>query len=208
MIPRRLPGLLAACLCLSACGGGGTAEGDAASFAMPTEKVTPAPDAASRGRSSVAFALRGDGLTIADQGPGPREAIPLRFGDSEATVMAAVSNVLGQPRTGTDQECGAGPVTAADFGTIQINLRDERFVGYVATMAEGTAFTGAGGSDLSAADLAQLRARAGAQRVDSTLEHEIAFRAADGGRLGGFVESDADAAPLLSVFAGVTCFYR
>ena len=208
MIPRSLAGMFAGCLCLSACGGGGTAGDDADVFAAPAEKVTPTPDTASRGQSSVAFALRSDGITVEEQGPGPRDAIPLRFGDSEANVVAAISTILGRPRGGAGQECGGGPVVSTDFGSIQINLRDEKFVGYVATMAEGAAFIGPGDSDLSAATLSQLRNRGGAQRVESTLEHEIRFRGADGESLGGFVESTADEAPLLSVFAGVTCFYR
>ncbi|MDG6078364.1 hypothetical protein E3U23_04055 [Erythrobacter litoralis] len=194
-------------LCLSACGGE-TEEQGAAVVATPTERVTPTPDAASRGKSAVSLALRSDGVTIIEAGSGSRKTNTIIFGADEVEVISAMSEVLGRPRTGSDAECGAGAVSFADFGSLQVNLRDGHFVGYVATMADGTQFAGVGGEDLSNATFEGLRNRADAEPVESTLDGEIAFSGSDGGRLGGFVEGAGESAPLQSVFAGTTCFYR
>jgi len=193
---------------LAGCNGGGETEASEDIFSGPTEKVTPTPDAASRGRSAVEIALRAGGLTIEEHGSEGRGTEVLSFGDDEESVVAAVSRMLGQPQTGTEDDCGDDPVTVAAFDALEILFVDGAFAGYFATMAEGTPFTGPGGLDLSTADFAKLERRVSAERLDSTLDGEVAFGSNREHPFGGFLENESETARLKSVYAGTTCFYR
>ena len=156
----------------------------------------------------MVVSLRSDGLTLDEQGPGPRTAVALDFGEAEEIAMQKLSTVFGRSQMGEDEDCNAGPVSHADFEVLQANFTDGRFSGYVATMAQGVEFAGRGNVDLGSAPFQQLESRANAERVDSTLEGEITFDGSDGGRIGGFLDGEGEGAPLRSVFAGITCFYR
>ena len=199
---------------LSACLLGACTDGDAPSQAeeialnASTEKVRPTPDAASRGQSAVVVRLRSDGLNFEEQGPGPRSVVALDFGEDEQAAMEKLSTVFGKSQTGEDEDCGAGPISHADFEVLLANFSDGRFAGYVAKLAQGVEFAGRGNLDLASARFEQLQSRANAERIESTLDGEIVFAGSDGGRIGGFLDGRGDGAPLRAVFAGITCFYR
>ena len=205
-MPRALAitGLL---LATAACGGGDHAAVEGSVFPEPVERVTPTPDAASRGQSAVAVELRADGVTIAEQGPGARNAIPLAFGMDRTRLIAALSTVLGPPKLDAREDCGAGPMTFADFGSFTANIQDGTFAGYTATMDDGVRYTLAS-FDPANQTLAQLKARVGAEPVESTLENEIVMQTGGGAGIGGFLDREGDDAGLRMVYAGATCFYR
>lgn len=130
------------------------------------------------------------------------------FAAGKTEVEAALARTLGKPlRSGTNQECGAGPMVFTDFaGGLTVHFQDDRLVGWnwhapqdgdvdpVGTVRlAGTIQLGNPRSVVAAAP--------GFALVEgSTLGEEFAL----GEMIGGFIEGDA----IGMLYAGTQCFFR
>ena len=68
-----------------------------------------------------------------------RPGSPVDFGTARGTAIAAVSAVLGAAtEESANEECGAGPMQFASFGTLTLNFQDGAFVGWSLRGPPGT----------------------------------------------------------------------
>lgn len=130
------------------------------------------------------------------------------FAAGQKEVEAALARALGEPlRTGTNPECGSGPITFTDFaGGLTAHFQEGRLVGWNWHLAQDGDRPAAGvvklagevqvGSPRSLAEAAP-----GYAPVEgSTLGEEFAL----GERIGGFIAGDA----VEMLYAGTQCFFR
>ncbi len=110
---------------------------------------------------------------------------------------------------GSNNECGAGPVTFTDFsGGLTAHFQQGRLVGWNwhgpqegDPPATGTIRTGGRGGGVGAAPAASAQAASGYAPVQgSTLGEESAL----GQSIGGFIAGDA----VEMLYAGTQCFFR
>ena len=144
--------------------------------------------------------LRGEGLSA-----GP-EAFYFAAGQNE--VETALAKALGDPlRTGTNGECGAGPMTFTDFaGGLTVHFQEGRLVGWNWHLAQDGDRPATG--VVKSAGEVQVGSRRGLTEAapgyalveDSTLGEEFAL----GSKLGGFIDGDA----VEMLYAGTQCFFR
>ncbi|PKP65093.1 MAG: aspartate-semialdehyde dehydrogenase [Alphaproteobacteria bacterium HGW-Alphaproteobacteria-7] len=130
------------------------------------------------------------------------------FAAGQTEVEAALARALGAPlRSGSNDECGAGPITFTDFaGGLTAHFQQGRLVGWNwhgaqdgDAPASGTVRL-AGNVQLGSPRSAAQAAPGFAPVADSTLGEEFAL----GDRIGGFIEVDAVA----MLYAGTQCFFR
>ena len=144
--------------------------------------------------------LRGEGLTAGS------EAFYFAAGQKE--VETALARTLGaQLRSGSNNECGAGPVTFTDFpGGLTAHFQEGRLVGWNWHLAQDGDTPASGTVKLagdvqvgSPRDVAE--AAAGYAPVSgSTLGEEFAL----GANIGGFIAADK----VEMLYAGTQCFFR
>ncbi|MDP5104031.1 MAG: aspartate-semialdehyde dehydrogenase [Erythrobacter sp.] len=144
--------------------------------------------------------LRGDGLAAG------AEAFFFAAGQTE--VEAALGRTLGASlRTGSNDECGAGPITFTDFpGGLTAHFQEDRLVGWNWHLAQDGDLPGNGTVKL-AGDVQLGTGRSMAEAAPgftpvegSTLGEEFAL----GDRIGGFIEGDK----VTMLYAGTQCFFR
>jgi len=187
-----------AALSLAACN-------DGAQEPQPSEPVTQeqidAQTPNAPGERSID--LLPDGLVIAPPEAGGNGVV-LNFGEDEDEVVEALTAVFGGPQFGSNEECGAGPMTFATFDQFVANFQDDRFVGWMVNgPSERASFTGPDGVALgmSAADLRKLSTYAAFE--DSTLGEEFTV----GGNemlVSGLIEDNQVAV----LWGGVACNFR
>lgn len=177
-------------LLLTACDSGGVPS--------PAEKLegkaTEAPLAAN------AVELRGEGLAAGT------EAFYFAAGQKE--VETALAKALGSKlRSGENPECGAGPITFADYaGGLTVHFQQGRLVGWNWRLPQegDRAATGAvrlaGNVQIGSARAVAEADPGFAPVEDSTLGEEFAL----GPKIGGIVEGDA----VEMLYAGTQCFFR
>ncbi len=166
--------------------------------ATPTEvapPATPAPAAA-----QPALAVEAEGLRLFD--PASGSARPIPFGTARAQTLAALA-FRGSPGTGTNGECGAGPLAYASWpdGLI-LWFQNEVFAGWALDdRAAGAIGTAAGiGPGSTRADLDSATA---ATVEQSTLGTEFAA-----GELFGLLDGAGQGAEITNMWAGVSCNFR
>ncbi len=169
----------------------------AASPAAPQQ--APPPPALPRGKAIV----DADGVRF-DQTGG--KTARFAFGTPRDRLEPVATRIFGTPATSANAECGAGPLTFSRFGGLTLNYQNNRLVGWFAE--EGAQVVTSDGiapgklmRDLQVARSARLL-------PDSTLEGEFAYIAADGLPIGGFVKGTGRDAKIVSLHAGVNCFFR
>jgi hypothetical protein len=130
------------------------------------------------------------------------------FAAGQKEVETALAKILGPVlRTGTNNECGAGPVTFTDFpGGLTAHFQEGRLVGWNWHLAQD-GDTPATGTVKLAGDVQVSSGRAVAEAApgfapveDSTLGEEFAL----GGTIGGFITADK----VEMLYAGTQCFFR
>lgn len=166
-----------------------------------------APDAAASGQPEAqvplaanAVELRGEGLAAGS------EAFFFAAGQNE--VEAALAKALGGPlRTGSNAECGAGPITFTDFaGGLTAHFQEGRLVGWNWHLAQDGDRPASGTVSLAgkvALDMPrqEVEAAPGFSKVEgSTLGEEFAL----GDKIGGFITGDK----VEMLYAGTQCFFR
>ena len=168
---------------------------DTATPAAAEPPAQPQPQAQAQNRLVVA----GEGLKILDA-TGAERVLP--YETPKATVIAAVTAALGVPPVeSTNEECGAGPTQFAQYPNgLQLLFQADTFQGWTldkpGLATENLVGVGVGRAALSStSDFAM--------EPDSTLGAEFTL-----GGIGGFFASDAPDAPVESLYAGLTCFFR
>ena len=161
--------------------------------------------AAAEGPARLGYAaLEADGFTPAN--PGGGESRKVSFGEGEAEVIAILTQLRGgqAPTRSSNAECGAGPLTFADWGDgFQLAFADGRFAGWMATDAAPAGFATVSGVHVGST-LAEARtALPGLTVQQTTLGTEFAA-----GELFGFLSGAGDQARVTGLWAGVSCFFR
>lgn len=144
--------------------------------------------------------LRGEGLSA-----GP-EAFYFAAGQTE--VEAALTRALGTPlRSGSNSECGAGPITFTDFaGGLTAHFQEGRLVGWNWHLAQDGDRPASGvvkmaGEVQVGTPSSLAEANSGyAPVLGGTLGEEFAL----GDKVGGFIKDDA----VEMLYAGTQCFFR
>ncbi|GAB4484921.1 MAG: hypothetical protein OHK0018_16540 [Erythrobacter tepidarius] len=187
---RRIVLALAGVLVLASCDGGEVpSPAEREQGGVPTAEV-----------AADAVELRPEGLVA-----GP-EAFYFAAGQKE--VETALAKALGAAlRSGSNPECGAGPVTFTDFpGGLTVHFQNDRLVGWNWHLAQDGDTPGRGTVRLAGAvQVGSARgvaeAAPGFAPVEgSTLGEEFAL----GGRIGGFIAGDK----VEMLYAGTQCFFR
>jgi hypothetical protein len=137
--------------------------------------------------------LRSDGLSSGT------EAFYFAAGQSE--VVAALSNSLLAPTSeDTNEECGAGPVDFASFGSaLTVNFQGGSLVGWI--LSEPAEKVTVVGDVQIGTPRAEVEDITGYVAIEgSTLGEEFAL----GDAIGGFFEEDK----VSMLYAGTQCFFR
>ncbi len=200
-IPICTPLLLVAAL--TACAPG--SEPDAPSpSAADGKQATPATAGTSGSHTATpatpALAVEAEGLRLFDPATGSARAIS--FGTAQAQTLAALA-FRGPPGTGTNQECGAGPLAyASGPDGLQLWFQDDAFAGWALDgRTEGAITTAAGiGPGSTRADLDSAYTATVAQ---STLGTEFSA-----GELFGLLNGAGQGAKVTNMWAGVSCNFR
>lgn len=170
----------------------GPAAAVSAAPATPPAKPVPAV--------SPALAMEGEGLRLVDPATGSSRPIP--FGTPWPQVLALLAS-RGEPATGRNEECGAGPLDYARWDdSLTLYGQEGLFVGwFVDSGARGKVSTMAGvGPGTTRQDLE------GAYDTDvfeSTLGTEFAA-----GDLYGLLDSPHPDSPITALWAGTSCNFR
>jgi len=194
--------LLAAAL--AGCGSAATAENEAnVATAAANEAAAPAAGNAAAGETAPGLQAMLSGNGIAAGTPGLHPSQFYQFGRPRAEVLAAVTALRGRPTgSGSNEECGEGPIDFVDFGNLRLNFQQGRFVGWDASPGdpplrdEWGLRIGSPRADLVEADEP-------ARIENSTLGVEFEMNG-----MGGLLSSDAPDATVTDLWAGLICAFR
>lgn len=169
--------------------------------------ATPAATAAATTTTTAAamanapgLAVDGEGLRLFDPDTGASRPIP--FGTPWDRAIAALA-AFGEPATGRNEECEAGPLDYARWpDSLTLYGRDGAFVGWFADSgAAGRVSTAAGiGPGSTRQD---LEGPYQAEVFESTLGTEFTA-----GSLSGLLDSPHPDSPITAMWAGTSCSFR
>ena len=144
-------------------------------------------------------------LVVVDaNGLGAKGDEPLRFGAAREEVDKAIEAAIGSaPERSSNDECGAGPMEFSQFGPLQIAYMDDEFRGWFLREGEGVATSD--GVQPGTTTLDTLKRERQVRELDTTLEGEFEYTAADYGTITGFAE---DGELVRGLQAGISCFFR
>lgn len=190
---------------VAACGSGSAPANSESNAATPAPAASPTPPPAvtptpvAQGQRPI-VAIDGEGVRLVAPDSGRTRPIP--FGTSRVDTLAALAT-RGTPATGTNSECGAGPLAWARYADgLTLNFQDDRFAGWSVDRSAGgrvTTMAGIGpGSTRTALESAYA-----ITLPDSTLGTEFAA-----GDLGGLLDGPGPNARITDLWAGVTCQFR
>lgn len=186
-------------LLLAACGPEAPPPADAPA---PAEAAAPGAPAPTQLGEAL---LEADGFMPANPG-GRGTGRKLTFGETEPEVIAFLSRLRGDqpPRRSSNAECGAGPLTFADWGdNLQLAFSDGKFAGWTAGEGAPRGFATVSGVHVGST-LAEVRAAHPDVTVDEdTLGPEFSI-----GEIYGFLSGTTDDAVVTSLWAGVNCVFR
>ena len=175
----------------------------AAAPAANTAGELPADMQAKAGRNGQQLHLAQGGFTSGSVGL--HHANLISFGQSQAEVTKALSDILGAPsRTGRNAECPDGAVEFASFGTLDVHFQGGKFVGWV--------LDGQMNPELESYQglmIGQARSEISAGDGDEpTFEKSSLGAEFQSEGIGGMLSGNGPDAKVTSLFAGVTCFAR
>lgn len=165
----------------------------------------PVPEADSgAGASEAARDLAAGAKIVVDANGVGAKGAPMRFGTARAAVDAALAKATGSaPESSSNQECGAGPMQFSQFGPLQVGYQDGKLAGWF--LGQGAAVATSDGIVPGTTTLDALKATHPVQQLDTTIEGEFQYTAADYGTITGFAEPDGT---ITGLAAGVTCVFR
>jgi hypothetical protein len=194
----------------------GTATNNAATAnaaaAQPGNAATPAANGsaalppelqAKAGRNGQQLHLAEGGFTWGS--PGLHHANTIEFGQAQADVTRALSDILGPPsRTGRNAECPTGAVDVATFGTLDVHFQDGKFVGWVLDGQMNPVLETYHGLKIG-----QARGEISAGDGEETsFEQSSLGSEFSAGGVGGMLDGSGPNAKVSTLFSGVTCFAR
>lgn len=142
-------------------------------------------------------------IVVDANGVGAKGVRSLKFGTARDEVDKALQSAFGKaPETSRIEECGAGPMEFSQFGPLQVGYLDGKLAGWF--LGEGKGVVTSDGIR-PGTTLDALSSERQVQRLDTTLEGEFQYTAADYGTITGFAAPDRTVTALA---AGVTCFFR
>lgn len=175
------------------------ADAPAPESAAPTA-APPAVSGAASSAPSPALAVEAEGLRLFDPASGAARPIP--FGTARAQMMTALA-ARGAAETGTNGECGEGPLDFATWADgLTLWFQDGVLAGWALNgAAEGAASTAAGIAPGSSR--AELESAYAVTVEQTSLGTEFAA-----GELFGIIEGDGPEARVSAMWAGVSCNFR
>ena len=175
------------------------ADAPAPESAAPTA-APPAVSGAASSAPSPALAVEAEGLRLFDPASGAARPIP--FGTARAQVMTALA-ARGAAETGTNGECGAGPLDFATWGDgLTLWFQDGALAGWALNGVEGSAASTAAGI-APGSSRAELESAYAVTVEQTSLGTEFAA-----GELFGIIEGDGPDARVSAMWAGVSCNFR
>lgn len=149
---------------------------------------------------SPALAVEAEGLRLFN--PVTGSARPIAFGTPRAQVLSALS-FRGPPGTGTNGECGAGPLQYANWPDgLGLFFQDEKLAGWNTDERGKSAIATASGIG-PGSTRTELEAAYKAEFSQTTLGTEFAA-----GGLYGILDGSAKSAKITNMWAGVSCNFR
>lgn len=168
-------------------------------------RAAPTPTATATAQVVVGKAI----LSAGGAGFGRASASATRFafGAARAEVEKAADGALGPARErSANDECGEGPLEFTDYPGLRLSFQDGKFEGWLAR-EDAHVITSDG--IRPGTFLRDLRIARSVRFVEgSTLDGEFEYLAADGNWIGGFVNGGGREAKVVSLHAGLTCFFR
>ncbi len=146
------------------------------------------------------LAVEAEGLRLFN--PQSGAARPIAFGTPRETVLASLA-FRGEPGTGTNGECGAGPLQYANWPDgLGLYFQRDRFFGWVLDQrADGTITTAS--TIGPGSTRAELEAAYAAKFSETTLGTEFAA-----GELFGLLDGKGSAAKITNMWGGISCNFR
>jgi hypothetical protein len=178
--------------------------GDTPSGQPHRASTQPAAQASPSARKPLGRAvLDADGVVF--DGPGGKTA-QFTFGTLRGAVETSAARRFGAAEMSANDECGAGPMEFARYGPLTLNFQDDKLVGWLAQEGPGVVTT----DGISPGKLMRdLKVARSAHMIEgSTLAGEFEYIAADGLPIGGFVKGAGRDARIVTLYAGVNCFFR
>jgi len=166
--------------------------------AAPAKPVAPAaPAAAAEKAADPALAVEGEGLRLFVGANA--SARPLPFGTPRDAVLGALA-FRGAPGTGELSECGAGPLTYAEWQDgLTLYFQEGRFAGWALDKPGITTAAGVGIGDTRA----ELESASSVSVSESTIGTEFVS-----GDLAGLFEGKGKSARITNMWAGANCIMR
>lgn len=170
-----------------------------------SESSTPREGSASTSAPTAGSAAAvGKAKIIVDANGVGTKGAPLQFGAERTAVDAALAKAFGsQPQTSRNEECGAGPMDFSQYGPLQVGYQDGKLAGWFLRKGEGVVTSDGVAPGVTTMESLGLERQV--QKLDTTLEGEFQYTAADYGTITGFAEPDGT---ITGLAAGVTCFFR
>ncbi|GAA0734607.1 hypothetical protein [Sphingomonas japonica] len=178
----------------------------------PVDAAVPSPDAASVAPPAApppaaepidaapSLAIDGEGMrmVLADTG----RTVPIVFGTDRKAVLQMLA-FRGPPGTGTNTECGAGPLDYASWPDgLTLQFQDGDLVGWALDGRGEGAVTTMSGIGIGSTR-AELDAAYSATVEETTLGQEFAA-----GDLHGILDGAGKAATITNMWAGTSCNFR
>ena len=193
-------GTLAALLALGACGGEPQTAERVKSEAVAEPPAPPAAEVATAAQDSPALAVDGEGLRLFNKQSGSARAIA--FGTPREDVLKMLA-FRGDPETGQNGECGAGPLDFANWDDgLGLFFQKDKFVGWNVNSRGEVAITTASGIGVGSSR-ADLEAAYAAKISETSLGTEFAA-----GELFGILDGKGEAAKITNMWGGVSCNFR
>lgn len=192
--------IFAAPLVLGACSGEPQTAETTKAEVVADASPPPAAEVPTSVQDSPALAVEAEGLRLFNKQSGSARAIA--FGTPREDVLKLLA-FRGNPETGQNGECGAGPLDFANWDDgLGLFFQKGKFVGWNLNSRGQIAITTASGIGVGSSR-ADLEAAYAAEISETSLGTEFAA-----GELFGILDGKDEAAKITNMWGGTTCNFR